>query len=163
MLLSSVDSPELHPLMKHHPVWSRALEALHELHADSPVGITELEGDKFFVNVHGYDTVPEEEAKWENHLHTIDIQIALRGGECVDWVPLPELTPLGNYDPAKDKENFKLEGDASRVSRLRMTPGRFAIFLPGDAHRPKVADGVHASIHKAVVKIDTSLLQDWLS
>lgn len=149
-------------MMKHHPVWSRALEALNELDADSPLGITELEGTKFFVNVHGYDTVPVDDAKWENHLHTIDIQIILRGGECIDWVPLSELSPLGDYDPGIDKGLFRLAGNASRVSRLRMTPGRFAIFLPGDGHRPMIADGANTSVHKAVVKIDTSLLQDWL-
>jgi beta-galactosidase beta subunit len=39
-----------------------------------------------------------------------------------------------------------------------MTPGAFAIFLPDDAHQPKVHDGIHRSVRKLVVKVDANLL-----
>jgi YhcH/YjgK/YiaL family protein len=39
-----------------------------------------------------------------------------------------------------------------------MIRGTFAIFLPNELHRPKVADGEASDVRKLVVKIRSSLL-----
>ena len=37
--------------------------------------------------------------------------------------------------------------------------GQFVIFFPCDGHRPKIKDGIHDSVLKAVVKIPTKLFE----
>ena len=39
-----------------HPVWEEAFVFLRDLNEDSSLGITELRGNKMFVNVHEYQT-----------------------------------------------------------------------------------------------------------
>jgi len=42
---------------------------------------------------------------------------------------------------------------------IHMPPRYFAIFMADDAHCPKINDGCNEEVLKAVVKIDTMLLQ----
>ena len=46
-------------------------------------GVCEWEGNAFYVNVHGYDTLNADECLWESHRHTVDIQYCIRGGEII--------------------------------------------------------------------------------
>ena len=141
------------------PAWQTAFDALSELSSDSPLGITELKGTRQILNVHEYETLPREECRFEHHHHTVDLQYIISGGERIDWAPAWELEPDGDYLEHKDFQYLlPPAGPADELSNIHLTAGYFAIFFPADAHRPKISDGVHKGVYKAVVKIDLSLL-----
>lgn len=45
------------------------------------------------------------------------------------------------------------------VTDIRMVPGTFAVFFPGELDRPKIYDGRNDLVHKLVVKIDMALIK----
>ncbi|MDE1171477.1 MAG: YhcH/YjgK/YiaL family protein [Verrucomicrobium sp.] len=139
-----------HPVLAEAIAWARTVTPAH------PDGIVELRGKEMFGNVHGYDTLPAEQCRWESHRHTADVQVCLSGGEVIDWILPDTLRPLGAYDPEKEVQFWQTE--ARPLGSLNLLPGHFAFFPPGEPHRPKVADGTHKSMRKVVVKIAAHLL-----
>jgi len=156
MILEQLNSPTAAWLAQHHAVLREAFAWIRALPADAPEGITELRGRDMYVNVHGYATLPAAECRWESHRHTIDVQYCIRGGEMIDWLPAGSLAPRNDYVEAKDTEFW--HPSAARPTQLVMTPGTFALFLPGELHRPKGYDGTNAAVRKLVVKIHAPLL-----
>jgi YhcH/YjgK/YiaL family protein len=49
--------------------------------------------------------------------------------------------------------------DVQDETTLTMRPGSFAVFMPGDVHRPGGAIGEPAPIRKVVMKVRVSLLK----
>ena len=162
-----------------NPTWWLAFEWLKTVTAATPAGIQQLQGDEVYVNVHGYDTLPREQCRFESHRRYLDLQYCISGGENIDWSLAPGLEPDGAYDVDKDLQFYHPPAlvssptgpsSASNVptpdsclltphfSLLFMGPGSFAIFHPSDAHRPKAQDGVSRSVFKLVIKIDHRLV-----
>ena len=154
MLLANINFPSTYQSFVKHPVWQQALQWIIT-HADtSPKGIYELQGQDMFVNVHGYKTLPADECRFESHQRYIDLQYCIDGGEKILWCPIVELQQDGDYDSQKD---FQFHHHAQMSSCLNFNKGIFGIFFPDDGHCPKIADGVHRSVHKLVVKINMDL------
>lgn len=143
-------------LLRWSPVLCDAFDWIRALPPNPALGITELRGNKMYVNVHGYDTLPTGKCKWESHRHTIDLQYCISGGEIIEWLHDVRLEPDGEYNAAKDTQ--KWSGMTTACAQLHMFPGAYAIFLPNELHRPKICDGVNANVLKLVVKIDAKLL-----
>jgi len=184
MLYAKLDTPSTYTPLIGHPLWDEALAALRMLDANSPLGIIELRGKDMFVNVHTYETLPEPECRFEGHRDMIDVQYIIAGGELVDWVLKEELEGDGAYLVEKDFQYYhppvadeveglnglKVEGGASSphrytnpstirpLTRLHLKAGYFGVFFPEDGHRPKLNDGIHKGVLKAVVKIHRALL-----
>lgn len=156
MILGSITQPAVVDLLGQMPVLERSLKLLRELAPDAPDGISELEGADLYLNVHGYETGPRESGRWESHRHTTDVQFCLAGGELIDWTSARPVPESARYHEGKDVEHWPAAVAAAETVALR--PGHFAIFLPGELHRPKIADGVNRQIRKAVVKINSRLL-----
>lgn len=156
MILGSINQPALVELLGQNSVLKRSLAALRELTPDAPHGTTELEGADLYINVHGYETGPREAGRWESHRHTTDVQFCLAGGELIDWTSARPAAESASYNETKDVEHWPAAVAADETVALR--PGHFAIFLPGELHRPKIADGANRQIQKAVVKIDSRLV-----
>jgi YhcH/YjgK/YiaL family protein len=108
-----------------------------------------------YVNVHGYNTLPEDECRFESHKRYIDLQYCINGGEKIAWQLTSKLSPEGDYDPKKD---FQFYGPAPSSTTLTLSPGCFAVFFPEDGHRPKQNDGANQSVWKLVVKINCKLI-----
>lgn len=115
----------------------------------------EFAGEKVFATVNKLDTLPTGAARWETHREYIDLQYIVDGGEIIEWVPARELSIDGDYDTARDVQFYRLA--AAHVA-LPMLPGKFVFLWPADAHKPGVADGGHAFVHKVVVKVHRSLM-----
>lgn len=141
-----------------NPVWTRSLAALQALHPDSQPGITEFEGGRHYLNVHTYETKPLEQCRYEGHRDMIDVQYMIRGGELIEWVLKDDLEEDGPYLSERDFQYYHRPA-APVPTRVRLAPGHFGIFFPEDGHCPKIHDGVHDSVFKAVVKIHRSLLE----
>ena len=157
MIFGNLEHSQSYKNLLHHPVWQKAFEELSKLTPESPLGTTEFDGKKFYINVHTYDTKDVNDCRFESHEHTIDIQCTITGGELIEWSPRWLIENDGDYNPDRDFQ-YHLPPPSDQISRVRMTAGNFVVFYPCDAHRPKIRDEHHESVYKAVVKIDTSLL-----
>lgn len=163
MFFGQLNTPETYETFLQTPALLRALAWIREMPSDQAPGVYEIEGDRIFVNVHGYETLPREQCRFESHRKYIDIQYCLEGGELIDIEWASYLTPDGPFDHEKDLQFYQNQPQPEQQEGgtvLRMTPGDFAIFLPEDAHRPRVGDGRHPSVRKLVVKISRDLLPE---
>ncbi|MFZ4598054.1 MAG: YhcH/YjgK/YiaL family protein [Terrimicrobiaceae bacterium] len=138
------------------PILTRSLRWISE-NADAVAeGIHELGEPGWFVNVHSYTTQDRDSCTWENHPQTIDIQYMIDGTEGIDLVPVETLGEPTAFKPESDTQKFAQTD--TPASQLILRTGDFVIFLPGEAHRPKVAVSKPVALRKLVVKIPSTLL-----
>lgn len=157
MFASSLSTPEFWQPFLSHPLFRDSLQWIADKAATVPDGIHELGEAGWFVNVHGYTTKPEAECVYESHFRTIDIQYMISGQEVIHALPAALLGEPTDRNEEKDYELFALTDKP--VHTFRLTPGEFAIFLPGEAHAPRIALGEPAPLRKLVVKIPLALLK----
>jgi YhcH/YjgK/YiaL family protein len=118
-----------------------------------PLGRTDIDGDDVFVLISEGETRSPEQVKFEAHRRYIDIQLVVRGQEAIGVAPAVALATAEPYDAAKDIEFFATPRESAT---LALRAGEFAVFMPGDAHRPSLhLDGPHVS-RKAVVKVSVA-------
>jgi biofilm protein TabA len=161
MLYGHLSASDAYAHLLSNPAWRLAFEWLKTVTSSTPVGICKLQADEIYVNVHGYDTLPREQCRFESHQRYLDLQYCISGGEVIDWSLASGLEPAGTYDTEKDLQFYRSPAartTGSPVCALPMATGSFAIFHPSDAHRPKVQDGVNRAVFKLVVKIDRMLV-----
>ena len=116
-----------------------------------PLGRTVIEGDAVFVNVMEAELRDAEGAAFEYHRRYADLQIDLTGAERWDWAAEGTyLVPNAPYDPDSDAGL----GTAPEQASGTLGEGRFALFLPGEPHKPSCQCGVCTHLRKAVVKIE---------
>lgn len=135
-----------------HPGFALAFDYLATLSATQPTGRYELDGDRVFVLVQEYTTLPAEGRKYEAHRRYIDIQYLISGEEISYHSPLAALKVTDPYHEEKDFELFTGADEQPSV----LTPGSFAIYFPHDAHKPccdRSDRHPAVAIRKAVVKI----------
>lgn len=111
-----------------------------------PLGRTEIDGDKVFLNVMEATTHDLTEESYELHRVYMDIQMDIKGCEVIGTA-LDGITPLGEYKP--DFQRARAEMGAS----CTMGPGRFIICMPGEAHAPGGCQGQPMPVRKCVVKV----------
>jgi YhcH/YjgK/YiaL family protein len=137
-------------------VLERSLQWISENAGTIAEGIHELGEPGWFVNVHKYTTQARELCTWENHTETIDIQYMIEGMEAIDLTAVEALGELTAFKPESDTQKFA--ANASPATQVIMKTGDFVIFLPGEAHRPKVAVHEPTALSKLVVKIPVRML-----
>jgi YhcH/YjgK/YiaL family protein len=155
MIYGHIEATEQWDFLATHPVWKQAFDWLKSLSMESADGKFALRGDDMYGLVMRYQTVPTEEARFESHRQFVDLQYTLSGGEKIGWARSNTLKPNGDYDAAKDVQFYSFQPPLSLVHK---TAGHFSIFHPSDAHMPKLSDGIHGEVFKAVVKIRRELL-----
>ncbi len=155
MLHGHLQNPDSHALLLAHPVWAEAFNWLKSLPENPRLGTHPIRGDEMFARVMEYDTKAPEQCKFESHRKYIDLQYTLRGAELIAWKRSDELAPAGPYDEPTDLQFYKA---APALTQVHQLPGHFVIFFPSDAHLPQIADGVHRSVYKAVIKVGVHLL-----
>lgn len=118
-----------------------------------PLGRTDIKGDDVYVVVSEAETRLPEHVRFEAHQRYIDIQFVVRGQEAIGVAPVSALVTAEPYDAAKDIEFFATPLESGTVA---LRAGEFAVFAPGDGHRPGLnLDGPHMS-RKAVVKVSVA-------
>jgi len=155
MIYGNLNYKDAYQHLLSHPVWKRAFDWLESMPPDIRPNIYTIDGERMFVNVHGYDPLPREKCRYESHRRYLDLQYCIRGGELIDWHPASTLAAAGEYDEPKDLQFYQA---AESLTTVHMRPGNYAIFHPSDAHRPKISDGVNPSVFKLVIKIELALL-----
>lgn len=118
-------------------------------------GRHEIDGELMFMNVMEFDAQPAENKKAEMHRVYADVQLLIKGIEGIEYSP---LTPNEGLEPYHADDDYQLIREIPNKSNLRMLPGMFAVFLPGEPHKPgcKIADS--ETIKKVVVKVHYTLL-----
>lgn len=139
-----------------HPVLLEALTlALTTRPQEKTAGHYELRGDDIFMNVMTFATQLPMEKKAELHEQYIDIQLLLTGAERIYF---------GVAGSARQCEAFHSEEDYQLCSQIAdeqsviLQPGMFAVFMPGEPHKPGCAIREPSEIKKVVVKVRASLL-----
>ena len=104
------------------------------------MGRNEINGDETFVNRFDYDTIPQEEAKWEGHKAYGDVHVLLEGTERIGVSNVDSLIKTIEK-PEEDFIGFRGEVQAW----FPMTPDDVLIVYPEDIHMVKVsvAECVH--------------------
>lgn len=115
-----------------------------------PLGRFDIDGDEVFANVQEYDTVPCSEKQMEAHRRYYDVQFVVSGEELLQYAPLENLVPVGDFDEESD---FGLYETPSTCSDVMLRAGDLAILAPEDAHKPGCVGVTPCHVRKIVVKV----------
>lgn len=108
----------------------------------------ELQGQDVYVFKVNLQTKPDHETFYENHHEYIDIHVVLDGIERMD-IDIPENLEL--YDEKPETDAYFFHGGAGQA--MYLTPGKFLIAFPEDAHKTCGMVEKPQSIVKAVFKV----------
>lgn len=134
-----------------HPAFPAAFAFLRRCLTEfPPEGRISLQGDTLYASVQSYVTADAESGLWEAHRRYIDIQCVFSGTERIGWAALEDLTGSPAYSDADD---CAASPAAENASFLTLTPGRFAVFYPQDAHMPGRQTASPEWVRKIVVKV----------
>ncbi|HVO76321.1 MAG TPA: YhcH/YjgK/YiaL family protein [Ignavibacteriaceae bacterium] len=110
-----------------------------------------IKDESAYLIIQKYITNPETEKKWESHRKYIDIQLVLTGFEYIGYCPSEIMKLKEDYNELKDVSFYnEIE---EKASRLYIPADTFAVFFPGEAHKPGCHLSEPSSVKKAVFKI----------
>lgn len=135
----------------------RALEVLQQQDlASLEPGRYEIDGDKLFYMVQETTLRPLEASRSEAHRNYADIQIPLNTRERYGVsLPQPGLVVTEDNLEARDVAYYATPANEYFMD---LDPGAYAVFMPGELHRPCVASHEATALRKVVVKIHHTLL-----
>ncbi|MCH7349819.1 YhcH/YjgK/YiaL family protein [Aeromonas sp. MR7] len=120
---------------------------------NAPLGKREIDGLTLFCLVSEELTEPTADRRGEFHQQYLDIQLLLRGEEWIGVGP----HAYGNEGADHPHPDLWFVDD-EQTSYLALQPGDFAIFWPGELHRPLCTPNQPAQVKKLVVKVHRDLL-----
>lgn len=121
---------------------------LHNDLSALPMGRTELNGDKVYINVMEANAGPLETRNYEIHKKYMDIQIDLSGTEIIHTGDSGNMT-IESYDAASDFGAVRC-GD---LASCTIGPGNFILCMAGEPHKPGIAASDNVSLKKCVFKV----------
>lgn len=114
-----------------NPYLNRALALLGELDLQAlPMGKTEIDGDRLFLQVLEAETVPASQKEFEFHRRYADIHVMLSGAEYMEIGSAGQLRVTKQYSTDSDIGFGRMD---ARLS-LDLVPGWFCVCLAQDAH-----------------------------
>jgi len=135
-----------------HRDWDRAFAAITEL-LSRPISEgtnVSMEDRGIRLLIQSYKTVAPGTKKFESHKKNIDIQFMVKGKEIIYWANTGDLELVDPYSEEQDYMGF---GNSDRASPIHLAPNSFAVFFPGDGHKPQCQWGESAGVIKIVVKL----------
>lgn len=144
------------PGLASHPVWKAAFEWIESKATTAEEGIFDLGVGEATVRVMEYGTKVREDARYEAHRETIDLQYTIQGAEGIEILPTGQLSSDGEYDAVKDFQFY--ETPAIGEARVDNVEGRFTILYPQDGHMPQLRVGDIPKVRKLVVKVPLASL-----
>lgn len=107
-----------------------------------------LDGDNVYVFKVDLQTKTEEETFYENHHEYIDIHVVLEGAERMD-IEVPEKLEL--YEEKPETDAYFFHGSTGQA--IILTPDKFLVAFPEDAHRTCGVVDIPKDFVKAVFKV----------
>jgi YhcH/YjgK/YiaL family protein len=150
MIISSLNDSLLYEnFALAHKRLPEALAALKKLASENPKdGKYVIDGDNIFASVMTYDTLPENEKKFEIHERYMDIQYIIEGEEIIGDARLDALTSTDG--DGTDIAFFSMPQD---YNRIRFSKGELAVIFPREPHAPGVTYKKPCTVKKIVVKV----------
>lgn len=133
-----------------HPNLDTAIRYIRGTNLDAlPLGRTEIDADRVFVNVLCKDSAPAPGREYEYHKHYIDLHLDVSGTEAIA-ISLSTPEDLGPFDEESDGGLCTVE-DPGQVFPL----GKdfFAIAFPWEPHLPLISTNEPEQIHKCIFKV----------
>ena len=144
-----------------HPVLAEALAlALTARPQEQAPGRYELHGDDIFMNVMAFNTQPAESKKAELHAQFVDIQLLLSGEERILFASAGAARQCEAWHV---EEDYQLCSAMENQQSVTLKPGMFAVFMPGEPHKPGCVVDEVVEIKKVVVKVRADALTPALS
>ncbi|WP_082221736.1 N-acetylneuraminate anomerase [Kluyvera genomosp. 1] len=144
-----------------HPILVEALTlALTARPQEKATGRYELRGDDIFMNVMSFATQPAESKKAELHARYVDIQLLLSGEERILFA---RAGAARQCEAWHEEEDYQLCSVMENEQSVTLRPGMFAVFMPGESHKPGCTVEVAGEIKKVVVKVRADALTPTLS
>lgn len=125
-----------------------ALARLPELAHGEP-GRYPIDGDRLFALVQQLDTF--DNARFEAHTRYLDVQYLVAGEERIDYLPAGSPTRL--LEDRLHEHDIAFYHADQPACQLQLVPGMFAVFAPGELHRPCMAPAAPMTIKKVVLKM----------
>lgn len=106
--------------------------------------------ENLFASLQSYQTLKAEEKEFEVHEDYIDLQYIVTSSERIGFATKDTY----GKDYEIDKEgDFFLTNDIKNYSKLFLNEGDFAIFFPGEFHKPGCSLENNKEVQKIVFKI----------
>ncbi len=110
-----------------------------------------IDGERMFAIVQDPITQSWDSGLPEFHARHIDVQYLLSGEEALGFLPgNPSLVPCDDFLKERDIAFVPAQLNETRIV---LTPGMYAVFFPGELHRPCRAVNQSMPIKKVVIKI----------
>lgn len=114
-------------------------------------GRYEIEDGRMFALVQDPLTQDWHTGFPEFHQRHIDVQCLLQGEEVIGYLPAnPTLVPTQNFLQERD---IAFVATQESETKLHLTPRMYAVFYPGELHRPCKTVTQSMQIKKVVIKI----------
>lgn len=133
------------------PAFLRALLPHLKAFAEQPVGRYDIDGDRLFALVQECDSEPATMRRFEAHARYLDVQYLVAGCEGIGYLPAGAEVQL--LEDRLASHDIAFYDSAVAASELVLMPGMFAIFAPGELHRPCCAIGAATRLRKVVLKL----------
>ena len=144
-------SDNIENITKYLEISEKVSDFLKSLTPDSVCGRYEID-ENAYANIDVYETKDICLCKFEAHKKYIDIQMLLAGQERLDYTFVNNLSVNEEYDEERDIMFFSSPSGA--FDTLSLTPFKFALLYPYEAHRPQMnIKDVSLKVKKVVVKI----------
>lgn len=143
-------SDKLKNIEKYDMISEKVSNFLKGLTPDSHVGHYYID-ESAYANIDVYTTKDINLCKFEAHKKYVDIQMLLDGTERLDHIFVDNLIIGEEYDDIKDVMFFK--EPVEDFDTVFMTPFKFVMLYPYDAHKPQIACKTCSKVKKVVVKI----------
>ena len=155
MIYSTLNKWKEIPGLINSPVFKKAFEWIEENAEQAEEGFYQLGIDGFYVRVMSYSLKERENAKYECHSNTIDLQFTIAGAEGIEINRLEMLESYHNYSEEKDVEHFKTP--TGHIGYVVNYQHSFTILFPGEPHMPQLKVAGYDTVKKLVVKIPSHL------
>lgn len=131
------------------PQLSSVVELLSDPSCDLTEGAHATDVPGLRYNVSEYITT-DQPKEYEIHTRAVDVQVILAGEERIASAPRRLTESAGFYDAVKDIAMVQGCSNADIVLKA----GEFAIYFPGEPHKPGLAVDSPRAVRKVVFKID---------
>ena len=129
------------------PLWDKLFKFLADTDLSAlEAGKIVLEDGRLWLNILEYTPKSYENTKIESHKNFIDLQYTFVGNELMGLAH--HVIPTGEYDPVKDKINYKTD---EPIDYVPADPKRFFLYFPTDMHQPSVRSMKDPGVSRKVV------------
>lgn len=118
-------------------------------------GRYQLDNAEWFYMISSPVTEPEAQRKPEFHKNYLDIQLVLEGEESIGY----GLVDVSKEAATEDAPDLFMLSATKVHNFVNLQPGDFAVFYPGEAHKPQCAVNQPVQVKKAVFKVPVSMLK----